>query len=362
MAVNMSDFKKTSMKGLYKTKVKDRLKGYKYLARIYQDGKEKKKILGYFQSDNHAFMEMQTIKEEISTLVDSSISLKKFFDVFMTQERGLKGEDNKWLAYKERVYKRCIDPVIGSKQIKSIKEFDIHKVLTEQAGKNRTQKAILEVLTPVFKKAIKSKLIKENPCADITIKREDKKRMVKDGAGTYRKVYDSINEIFNDDPLWKSFFLFALSGRRGGEIKNLRWQDIDFATSSYWLTDTKSGERQRFTLWEEIKNELLKIPDDRKGEHFIYHSPNNPLVSLTNHERQLKKIKKAVGMDDLNLHYFRHLSVSMLAEQGVDSIYLSSFLGHQDANTIKKYLSLNYTQGSKVGLEKIEELLKNSLT
>jgi len=182
--------------------------------------------------------------------------------------------------------------------------------------------------------------------------------MVKDGAGTYKKVYEAINTIFKDDSFWKSFFLFALSGRRGGEIKNLKWQDVDFATDSYWLTDTKSGERQRFTLWSEIKDELLKIPDDRKGDHFIYHSPNDPFTPLTNHERQLKKIKTALDMDDLNLHYFRHLSVSMLAEQGVDSIFLSSFLGHQDANTIKKYLSLNYTQGSKIGLQKIEELLK----
>lgn len=354
----MNDFKKTSMNGLYKSKVKDRTKGYKYLARIYQDGKEKKKILGYFQSDNHAFMEMQVLREEISVLIDSSITLKRFFVEMIAQERGLKGEGNKWLAYKERVFNRCIDPMLGSKQIKSIKEFDINRALTAQAGKSRTQKAMLEVLNPIFKKAIKAKLIKENPCGDITIKREDKKRMVKDGEGTYKKIYKAVHEIFGDDAFWKSFFLFALSGRRGGEIKNLKWQDIDFATSSYWLTDTKSGERQRFTLSGELHEVLLQIPDDRQPDHFIYHSPNDPYKSLSNHERQLKKIKQALGMDDLNLHYFRHVTVSMLAEQGVDSIFLSSFLGHQDANTIKKYLSLNYTQGSKVGLQKIEEVLK----
>jgi hypothetical protein len=45
-----------------------------------------------------------------------------------------------------------------------------------------------------------------------------------------------------------------------------------------------------------------------------------------------------------------------MAERGVESIHLSGALGHNDPNTITKYLSLNYTIGSKMASEMIGDI------
>lgn len=47
-----------------------------------------------------------------------------------------------------------------------------------------------------------------------------------------------------------------------------------------------------------------------------------------------------------------------MAEQGVNSTFLSGALGHSDLNTIKKYLSIPYTKGSEVANQTIEKLIK----
>ncbi len=46
--------------------------------------------------------------------------------------------------------------------------------------------------------------------------------------------------------------------------------------------------------------------------------------------------------------------VSAMAEQGIDPIYMSGALGHNDPNTITKYLTMNYMQGSKIASDIIQ--------
>ena len=53
------------------------------------------------------------------------------------------------------------------------------------------------------------------------------------------------------------------------------------------------------------------------------------------------------------MHYTRNVMVSAMAENGVDAIYMSGALGHNDPNTITKYLTMNYLQGSKIASDMI---------
>ena len=54
------------------------------------------------------------------------------------------------------------------------------------------------------------------------------------------------------------------------------------------------------------------------------------------------------------MHYTRNVMVSAMAEQGIDAIYMSGALGHNDPNTITKYLTMNYLQGSKIASDMIQ--------
>jgi len=60
------------------------------------------------------------------------------------------------------------------------------------------------------------------------------------------------------------------------------------------------------------------------------------------------KIKRHLGDESFGIHYLRNVMVSAMAEQGFDSIHLSGALGHNDPNTIKKYLTMNYLKSSEM--------------
>jgi hypothetical protein len=53
-------------------------------------------------------------------------------------------------------------------------------------------------------------------------------------------------------------------------------------------------------------------------------------------------------------HYCRNVMGSAMVERGVDAIHMSGALGHSDPNTIIKYLTMNYLQGSKIASDMIQ--------
>jgi site-specific recombinase XerD len=95
------------------------------------------------------------------------------------------------------------------------------------------------------------------------------------------------------------------------------------------------------------------VPQDQ----LVFKSPVTGGVIL-NIDRQMRQLKKYIGIDNLSLHYMRNVLVSMLAEQQTEAIVLSGILGHKDVNTINKYLSVNHYNSGKIGLDKIDDVLE----
>lgn len=133
---------------------------------------------------------------------------------------------------------------------------------------------------------------------------------------------------------------FALyTGKRKGEILNLKWSDINFDTRHYTLQRTKGGTRQSLPLnnkaWEVIQKakEIKKGPfvfPSNKGNH--YKEPFNSTW---------KRIRVKAGLQGFRFHDLRHTYASYLASSGKVDIYtLKELLGHSDIKMTQRYAHL----------------------
>jgi integrase len=147
-------------------------------------------------------------------------------------------------------------------------------------------------------------------------------------------------------------YLFALQGRRKGEILNLKWDDVDFDNGYYVLRDVKNDETQKIFLPEYIKGLLLQF---KRNTEYVYTSRLTGTKTV-NINKTTARLKKRLG-NDFTLHYLRNVIVSAMAEQGLESIYLSGALGHSDPNTVNKYLTLNYLRGSELASGVIDNIV-----
>jgi integrase len=370
MATKLSDFKKATYKAggkiievpnLYQSITSDKKQGHKYLARFNYEGKIKTKILGYSKKNGNIILSVK----EASKLLDKykadieegftppkTIKLDNLFDLYFDTLTA-----TKWCKIKKGIYARYIQKPLGKKSIDSIKQMHIKRIIADmdkQGLSPRTQKSVLEVLKPMFNFATTNKIIKDNPSNGITVKIPNQKKIVTGATALFKKVYAGITAYYHDNPYYKALFLFGFTGRRKSEILNLKWENIDLINNYYWIEDTKNNDKQKYELPNYIIEPLSQIKDDRKGLVF------KSLVTgkqIQNIDRQMRQLKKFIGVDNLSLHYMRNILVSALAEQQIEAVTLSGILGHKDINTINKYLSTNHYKSSQIGLNKVDDIL-----
>ena len=429
MAIKLSDYKKATYKAggkvielpnLYQSIKEHDTKGFKFLARFLHDGDIKTRILGYSKKDNltprTANIKLEAFKKEAEDGYTSSDKMKldELFKIYFDNAK-----DTDWNQNKKRIYARYIQKPLGSKAIENIKPMHISKIINDlhkQGLKPRTQKTILEILKPLFKFALENKMIKSNPAQNINVKIPNQKKIVTGATELFNQVYQAITTYYKDEPFYQALFLFGFTGRRIGEVLSLKWANIDFTNDYYWIEDTKNDDKQKYPLPPYIKEQLLQIPDTKRG--LVFKSPLTG-KEISNYDRQTRQLKKQMALmysydnplyqvytilktrdktdtyinalkwsdavsedikeilsryegaksglvfenlikdkfDKLSPHYMRNILVSMLAEQHTEAIVLSGILGHRDTNTINKYLSINHFKSGAEGLKTIDSIL-----
>ena len=79
-------------------------------------------------------------------------------------------------------------------------------------------------------------------------------------------------------------------------------------------------------------------------------------------KKQLAKLKTSVGIENLIMHYFRHILISAMGEAGTATTILSASLGHTNLDTVNNfYLSANHTKASQEANKTIDTLVSNKI-
>ncbi len=187
-------------------------------------------------------------------------------------------------------------------------------------------------------------------------KQSRKKKIVKDAKNKLTLLYKTIMTIYADDGFYRALFLFSLFGRRFNEIATLQWSDIDILNNTYTVRaeNCKIGEEQVYELPTPIAEALSDIKTD--GNLVFESSVTKGKISTP--KRQLVKLKKATGIEELTMHYFRHILVSAMGEIGVAGTILSASLGHTNLSTVNDfYLSANHRKSSQTANKAIEGII-----
>jgi len=312
--------------------------------------------VGWNKKDRMAYAEMELMKirkKRADNITDDRLTLNAMMDKHLRYH-----EDGRWKIEKRKFYDYNVrNELLGRMAIKDIKAVHIQEVmakLKERGLKPRTVGRLIEVLRPVFRQAMDNRVIDYDPMVFIKVKRNKTKKIVVNAGEELRKIYDAIENEFFHDPFWRAYFSFAMQGRRRTEIMMIKWEDVSFDHNYYVLRDTKNGEEQKIFLPERIKELLEQFRG--KGEYVFTSGYTG--THITGIQHHIDKLKKRLGNPAFCLHYLRNVIVSAMAERGMESMHLSGALGHNDPNTIKKYLTMNYLKSSEMASGVIDTIVE----
>lgn len=190
----------------------------------------------------------------------------------------------------------------------------------------------LTVLSSMFSKAIKWKLIHDHPIKGGRVNKLPEQSL--------KERILSIEEekiLLKFCNEWtKDLIIVALdTGMRLGEILSLTWEQVDFNTKSILVMHTKTGIERRVPMTERVYSVLIK----RKEESQI--SNVFPAIKGDSKSRASTSLKRAcqrAKIYGLRFHDLRHTFATRLVTSGVDLATVKKILGHSTIRTTERYL------------------------
>jgi integrase len=219
-----------------------------------------------------------------------------------------------------------IRPKLGKLRVAAITQAQIENFMN--ASPPGSAKRIIQVLSAVFTFAVKKGLRGDNPCKGI-VKPKDVHKTRRLSLAEYQQLGTALSSAHNSTAA-SVFLAITITGWRSGEMKNLRWSELDMERQIANLEDTKSGKSIRPLSLEVIK---LIEAQPRNGP-YVFEYRGRPLINLNQHFARL-------GMDkEVTPHVLRHSYASLSADLGLADSTIARLLGHSQSSITSRYIHM----------------------
>ena len=136
--------------------------------------------------------------------------------------------------------------------------------------------------------------------------------------------------------MMKLLFLSSLyTGRRIGEVKSMRWGDLDLTDGIWTIPQTKAGITQEAVLPTVLVEELVERQASSKSP-WVFPSP-----SKSGHVEQVKKawdiVREYSGLHQLQARDLRRTLASWAQDVNVPIAAVQAQLGHASVSTTAKH-------------------------
>ncbi|MCR1980057.1 site-specific integrase, partial [[Clostridium] innocuum] len=226
---------------------------------------------------------------------------------------------------------------------------------------NKTINLVTGTFNMIMNYAVKYGYIRSNPCANFeslkTVKTNDEIKFWTDTE--FQKAIR-----YEDDFMWYCFLVLAyMTGMRKGEIRGLRWSDIDFdnhiisinrhisdkvmkedrntENEKRVIRGRKNGHAHKIAMDFHIENLLKEL---RKDNSFIDGWSKESYVfgifkpiGQNSPKRHLDIIAKKAGIKQITVHGLRHSHVSYLISKGLNAYEIAERIGDTVEMVFKVY-------------------------
>ncbi len=326
-----------------------------------------------FKTKKEAQIEYVKLLDENKRVFACKFTFKEVYDMWIPNYKKTVREST---FYKNvKIFEHHILPALGHYRMDKIKVHMLQEIINEWHEKLVQYKRIKNLVSNIFKHAIRNGYIKENPCDLLLLPKERTTQKKKNYLEKEELELFLSTMRETQDKKWYVFFrLLAFSGMRRGEAMALTWSDIDFKKNTISINKTLAAG---------INHKALVQPPKTRSSKRIIDMDTNTMHVL----KDFKRSKKTIDFNGIvfsnesgghlclsypgkiadqvcketNLyvtpHGLRHTHCSILFEAGATLAEVKERLGH---SSIKTTMDI-YNHVSKKKKEEVAEKLSEYL-
>ena len=252
----------------------------------------------------------------------------------------------------EWLINRFILPKLGYLTVRSIERRDIQKFHHSMKATPRQANLNIALLSKAFNLAESWGWREEgtNPCRHIKrFKENARDRFLSDEE--MQRLGAALDELDGEGRLAPGVAnvvrLLALTGCRLGEVRHLRWEDVDFERSLLVLPQTKTGKREHI-VGAHVLAFLRELPRI-EGSPWVFpgiKDKSRPISSSVMQHAWNGKIRPAArleekdtGLPDVRLHDLRHTAGTYAGQTGANAFMIRDKLGHKTTAMTDRYVN-----------------------
>ena len=306
---------------------------------------------------------------------DKDWTLDAMAEIYWTLKKGSKMREHT-LKRNKAHYQNHVSPFFGSREISTLLPMELERWQNDllQRFKPSTVQKYRSVLYSILDKAVDNQIISKNPLEKITAPKAmiDLKPSPEEKADPFTEdemqlILDHSNMYKRNHYLRNFILLMFASGMRPGEVAALKWSDICFDKKTIRVSRTrirgkdgppKTEASYRVVDMLPLSEEALKeqYENTKELEYVFVNSRKQPFYSHDVIGVNFQRILKATGVKVRVLYNLRHTYASHMIRNGVDIVYISKQLGHENPNITLTIYTRFIEEDDEKRLKKIAEI------
>ncbi len=236
------------------------------------------------------------------------------------------------------IIRHHILPSFGHMRLDSVKKQDIllwQQAMNECLLKPGSVNRAFHLLKYIFGYAVQLELIRNNPCAGVTLLRDSDVRvrcLSRSEALALLRVLDEEKNTL----VAYIIRLLLFTGARKTELLAARWENIDMERRLLTVPLSRSGRSRHIPLSETAVGILRSIP---RTSPWVFPSPTGD-GCIKNIFRVWDRVRRKARLQDMDLQDLRHSFASFLVSRGSSLYEVQKILGHSDPRMTMRYANL----------------------
>ena len=237
-------------------------------------------------------------------------------------------------------YLKSVKP-IAEKRLSELSAIDLQEWLNDIDAPRKREKLYV-MIKDALNKAVKNKLIKDNPMDAV----DKPKIQRKQSQALNKEDEERFVAVCHELPQGNLYLMCLYEGLRLGEAMALTWSDINFEKRT--ITINKNIERDGTLGTPKTATSNRIIPLFSKTNallHSMKRGKDNERIfpdAMKTYQNHIARLSKQLGLDGVHVHTLRHTFATRCAEAGIAVKVVQKWLGHSTVQmTLNVYTHVN---------------------
>lgn len=326
-----------------------RMKGYKCITASFDRKNDAKAWISKTEAD------MRASRHKIYS-ESKKYTLKQAIDRFFKEQKVSVAKKGQLLWWQKELGHLLLSdirpPVIVEKKQILLKDKNVKSKIRTPATCNRYLASLSHLLSICWRQW---EWIEENPLKKITREKEPKGRTRFLTTDERKRFLEACQDSSNPN-LYLFVVLLLSTGCRSGEIRNLKWTDVDLVRGRITITKSKNSDMRSIP----VRGLALKLLSDLAKENLSlgYLFPGKDKKQPMDFRRSIKTAIKKAGLRDFRPHDGRHSYATEMLAQGLSLGEIGQLLGHRSVVATRRYSHLIESRSVDAVSKMSEEIFK----